>query len=138
MNDKLKKELIVVHTLQNGATVTSISNHHFLFSDGTRMETQHPDITKLFTLSRVVQNHGEIKGMRVIEVQMEISPEQQSLLQDLSSLVDLVVIPFPVLVSLREQNIRHLFKNCVAFNATQATQRLPPEQKIIDINNWSW
>jgi hypothetical protein len=49
-----------------------------------------------------------------------------------------VILPFPVLVALREQGIRDRYPNAVAFNATLETQRVPPDEKIVDIHNWSY
>lgn len=127
-----------VHTLSNGARVLSISAHGFKFSDGTESEAQTKECVEAFTLKRVYESRGEICGMKVNQVSMILTDQQIQELTALAGEVDLVILPFPVLTALREQGIRAQFGNCVAFNATPETQRSAPQDKIIDINNWSY
>ena len=126
-----------IHTLSNGATVISTSMHGFKFSDDTEC-SGNPEIAKMFTLERVTANKTTIKGMAVNETRMVINEEQKVYLGELCQSYDIVIVPFPVLVSLREMGIRDNFPNAVAFNATKETQRLPPQDKIVDIQNWSY
>lgn len=127
-----------IGTLSNGATVCSLSPHGFKCSDGAEIPPQLDSIVKEFTLERKFQKKGEICGMEINEVRMVLGDEQIEKLRCLAASVDLVVIPFPMLVALREQGIREQFTNCVAFNATKETQRSAPNDKVIDINNWSY
>jgi hypothetical protein len=76
--------------------------------------------------------------MAINEIKMVLTEEQEILLFRLQDLGDLVIAPFPLLVSLRESGKRHLFTKVVAFNATENTQRSAPNAKIVDITNWSW
>ena len=128
-----------IHTLKNGSTVSWISHHGFKFSDGTQTDgAQVPEVVDLFNLTKQVREMHTINGMRVVSIAMVTTEEQQTRLQQLSDLVDIIIVPFPVLVALREQGIRHLFPKCMAFNCTKDTQRLAPSEKIVDINQWSW
>jgi len=126
------------HKLTNGAAVLSISGHGFRFSDGTESEAQEMSIVDFFTLRRQNRKVGEIKGMPLNEVRMALAKNQQDELKRLSELVDIVIVPFPVLAAMREQGIRDEFPNCVAFNATPETQRSAPQDKVVDITNWSY
>lgn len=127
-----------IHSLLSGATVISLSPHGFKFSDGTESEAQLPEVVAAFTLQRKYESRGEIHGMAVNQMSMLLSEEQLTELKSLSEKADLVIVPFPVLTALREQGVREQFGNCVAFNATPETQRAAPQDKIVDINNWSY
>ena len=129
---------INIHSLKNGATVISVSNHPFQFSDGTASQPQTQEVCGKLTLERTLVRKGYIKGMPLNQISMLLSFEQQEFLGKLCTLADIVIVPFPVLSALREQGIRHLFPNAVAFNATQETQRSAPNEKVVDINNWSY
>jgi hypothetical protein len=127
-----------IHTLVSGAKLISLSPHQFQFSDGTTSEPQEADVVGLFTLKRELTPKGQLAGMAVNETAMRLSAGQQEALAELAGMADLVILPFPVLTALREQGIRDQFPNCVAFNATQDTQRSPPNEKVVDIQNWSY
>ena len=127
-----------IHTLNNGSTVISLSLHPFTFSDGTVAEGQDKDLVDFFTLERKFEAMYPINGMGVNRVQMILSREQLLRLTLLSKDVDIVILPFPVLTALREQGVRDMYPNCLAFNATVDTQRSPPNEKIVDIDNWSY
>jgi hypothetical protein len=127
-----------IHTLANGATIASLSPHGFKFSDGTESLAQGKAFCDLFTLARCNKRVGEIKGMTINSVQMLLSQHQLDCLSELCGLVSLVLVPFPVLTALREQQVRDRYPNVVAFNATVETQRAAPQDKIVDINNWSY
>lgn len=124
--------------LSSGATITHISAHGFLCSDGTEIGPQDKPVVEAFTLERKFSNKGTIKGMALNEMCMSLSNIQIEKLKEISAKVDIVVVPFPVLSSLREQGIRAQFTNVVAYNATKETQRSVPQDKVIDINNWSY
>jgi len=128
----------VIHTLANGATVMSLSPHEFRFSDGTVAPPQHPDVVALFTLARDFREVRRIKGMAVVEMAMRLTIDGQVGLGYAANMVDIVIVPFPVLTALREQGIRNSYPNCVAFNATQETQRSSPTEKVVDIEKWSY
>lgn len=134
----INKEMLNIHKLKNGALVMGISGHGFRFSDGTACGAQNQDITDSLTLTRQFALVKHIAGMSVNEVKMILTEPQQQILQKLSEFTDLIIVPFPVLSSLKEQGIRHLFPKCVAFNATPETARALPQDKIVDVNNWSW
>ena len=127
-----------IHKLNNGATIITTSAHAFKFSDGSISEPQDVDVVNKFTLARTESKVDEIKGMTVNQVSMTLSEDQLKSLQELCVSADIVLIPFPVLTSLREQGIRSQFKNALAFNATKDTQRAAPGDKIVDLNNWSY
>lgn len=128
----------ITHTLANGAVICGLSPHDFRFSDGTKGGAQVEDLVKFFTLSRDYRKVGEVRGMSLNEVRMVLSQDQLDKLQEIAASVDLVVVPFPVLTALREQGVRAQYPNVVAFNATQETQRSAPQDKIVDIDNWSY
>jgi Xaa-Pro aminopeptidase len=91
-----------------------------------------------FTLKRDYRKIGEIRGMPLNEVRMVLDDNQLEALRQIAKIVDIVLVPFPVLTSLREQSIREQFPNVVAFNATTETQRSAPQDKVVDVNNWSY
>lgn len=124
-------------TLNNGATVISTSNHGFMISDGTHV-VGNPEIAAKLTAERIFKKVAEIKGMPLNSVTFILNQDQLDLLKKLSESYDIVIIPFPILATLREMGVRDNFKNVVAFNATKETQRLPPDQKIVDCMNWSY
>lgn len=134
----VEKNACKVHALKSGATVLSLSAHPFQFSDGTVSEKQEQCLVEAFTLRRVFKKVGMVKGMTVNEMKMILTQDQLNLLGDLCKTVDLVILPFPVLTALREQGEREKFPNAVSFNATVETQRSAPNEKVIDINNWSY
>ena len=127
-----------IHTLRNGATLIIASPHGARFSDGTVCEAQHKDMCDALNCQRVLQDAGTIKGMKLVELRMVLSPEQLDYLAELCASADIVLIPFPVLTALREQGVRSRFPNAVAANATAETQRSAPDQKVWDINAWSY
>lgn len=130
---------VKIHQLHNGATVISLSAHPFTFSDGSVSEPQSAEVVKGLTMKRESQTLHEIKGMKINWTRFTLTQEQLDLLRELCSKADIVILPFPVLSTLREMGVRDQFRNAVAFNATPETQRTQePSQKIVDINNWSY
>jgi hypothetical protein len=127
-----------IHTLLNGASVVSLSPHGFKFSDGSESLSQDQDLVKTFTLKRELREVGQIRGMVLNEVRMVLSDEQLTRLAEIAGQVDIVLVPFPLLTALREQSVREQFPNVVAFNATTETQRSAPQDKVVDVNNWSY
>jgi hypothetical protein len=127
-----------VHLLVNGASVVSLSPHGFKFSDGSESLSQDQNLVKTFTLKRELREVGQIRGMVLNEVRMVLSDEQLTLLAEIAKQVDIVLVPFPLLTALREQGVRDQFPNVVAFNATTETQRAAPQDKVVDVNNWSY
>jgi hypothetical protein len=100
--------------------------------------SQDQNLVKTFTLKRELREVGQIRGMVLNEVRMVLSDEQLTLLAEIAKQVDLVLVPFPLLTALREQGVRDQFPNVVAFNATTETQRAAPQDKVVDVNNWSY
>jgi len=139
---ELRKEIMTsmcaIHTLTNGATVTSLSPHGFRFDDGTSSSPQNSEIVDMFTLKREFKSVKEINGMQINQMKMVMTYDQRRKLKLISSIVDIVIVPFPVLVSLREAGIREDFPNCLSFNCTKETMRESPQNKVIDTNNWSY
>ena len=135
-------ELVKIHTLRNGATILPLSpGHGFKFSDGTECGPQVPALCSMLTLDRQVKHVKTIKGMPVNKIAMTLRQDQIAMLRALSAMADLVMVPFPVLTAIREdedQNLRQELHNIVAFNATEGTQRSAPAEKVVDINNWSY
>jgi hypothetical protein len=129
---------LVIHTLKNGATVLPLSLHGFKFSDGTACAGQDPDVVAKFTLQRDVQYIGTLKGMDINSMRMVLTDKQLQDLDAIAAVVDIVILPFPVLVALHDAGVREDFANCVGFNPTLETQRAAPDAKVVDINNWSW
>jgi|APGre2960657423_1045063.scaffolds.fasta_scaffold130481_2 hypothetical protein len=128
-----------IHVLANGARLMSLSpSHGFRFSDGTECGPQQREFCDLFTLRRDQTLVGDIKGMSLYKVSMVLSELAQARLKALCEQVDIVLVPFPMLTALREQNIREHYPNAVAFNATPETSRSAPGEKVVDINNWSY
>lgn len=128
-----------VHTLANGARVIVTSpGHGFKFSDGTQCVPQNKEICDALTCKREEITTFHICGMRVNQIMMTLDEQQLHILSCLCQAADIILVPLPVLVALREASIRSYYPNVVAMNATPKTQRLPPDQKIVDINNWSY
>jgi hypothetical protein len=132
-----------IHTLANGATVVTTSPHPFKFSDGTVSEAQSKELCDFFTLKKTFGVVREIKGMKITETRFIVSNEQYDFLFELSKKVDIILVPFPFLQSLKEELLSderdciHFLPNVVAFNSTPETSRSAPQDKIVDINNWS-
>ena len=128
----------VHHLTNNRATIISLIPHSLRFSDGSVSEPQDEEIVKMFTLARESENVHIIAGMNVNSTRMVLSRDQLVRLNEIRGDTDLVLVPFPMLVALREQGVRDMFPNVVAFNATVETQRSPPDEEIVDVENWSY
>src|SRR5205823_345909 len=106
--------------------------------DGTeQVGGQDPGICAALNCDRVQREVALIAGMRVAETRMTLRPEQVDFLRDLCAQADIVLIPLPVLMSLREQGVRDTVPNALAMNATPETMRSPPSDKVVDLQNWS-
>ena len=135
----------IIHTTEiNGKQVkiTSLSPHPFKLSNGDVLPAQSKEVVDFFTLTRkttsVYVHRIAQLGMEVNTITMALTEGQGAALEKLALNADIVIIPFPMLTALREQGIRHLYQNCVAFNATQETQRSAPNDKVVDLMNWSY
>lgn len=135
----------VIHTTKvndKEVKITSLSPHPFKLSNGDTLPAQSKEVVDFFTLNRnktsVYVHRIAQLGMQVNAISMLLTEEQHVALSELGMKADVVIIPFPMLTALREQGIRHLHQNCVAFNATQETQRSAPNDKIVDLMNWSY
>ena len=124
-----------LHVLSNGATVVTTSPHPFKFSDGTEAPPQNEEFCKYFTLQKNFQVLREVQGMKITKTSFVLSKPQIDCLNIVSYNCSIVLVPFPVLQTLKEGN--HLYSNVVAFNSTPDTSRSPVDQKVVDINNWS-
>ena len=136
--DRVPDTAPIIHTLAGGATLLHLSPHTFRFSDGTIAEPQHPDICQFFTLARHETRKSTIKGMVCNETRFLLHGNQLDYLTELSKKADIVLVPLPMLLTLREQGQRKNYTNVVAGNSTTETQRSAPDQKIYDVQNWSW
>ena len=135
----------IIHTTDiNGKQVkiASLSPHPFKLSNGDVLPAQSKEVVDFFTLTRkktsVYVERITKLGMQVNSIEMPLTEEQHIALSKLGTKVDILIIPFPMLTALREQGIRHLHQNCVAFNATEETQRSAPNEKVVDLMNWSY
>lgn len=135
----------IIHVTEvNGKQVkiTSLSPHPFKLSNGDTLPAQSKEVVDFFTLTRkttsVYVHRIAQLGMEVNTITMALTEGQGAALEKLALAADIVIIPFPMLTALREQGIRHLYQNCVAFNATQETQRSAPNDKVVDLMNWSY
>lgn len=128
---------MIIHTLKSGATILTTSPHPFIFSDGSVSLPQDKELCDMLTLQRETQLVRTIAGMKVNRTRMVLSADQMRLLRSLTVGVDLVLVPFPVLTALRESGETSDLENVVAFNATTETQRSSPQEKVVDIQNWS-
>ena len=124
-----------LHVLSNGATVVTTSPHSFKFSDGTEAPPQNEEFCKYFTLQKNFQVLREVQGMKITKTSFVLSKPQIDCLNIVSYNCSIVLVPFPVLQTLKEGN--HFYSNVVAFNSTPDTSRSPIDQKVVDINNWS-
>jgi hypothetical protein len=127
-----------VHLLSNGSRIITLAAQPLRFSDGTVSEGQDRDVLEKLTLYRKFRKVSTVKGMHINETRMQMSDNQVQYLRELADDADIVILPFPILTALREQGIRDQFDNCVAFTVTRDTVRAPVEDKVIDINNWSY
>ena len=131
--------IIQIHTLKDGSTVINTSLHGFKFSDGTECAAQNKDLVEALSLSRKTVFKRKINDMSVNEVGFIISKEQYELLEILSKKADIVILPILVIETLKRERIRDQFPNCVGINTTPETRRTSNmNDKIIDIDNWSW
>lgn len=127
-----------IHYLKSGVTVITLSVHPLKFSDGTIAAGQDEYLVKKLILKRVHTEHEPVAGMRVTSSNLVISEEQISLLAFLCQKADIVILPFQIHTALSKQGIRNRFPNALVYNPTKETMRLPPDKKIIDINNWGY
>jgi hypothetical protein len=128
-----------IHTMASGATLIVTSpGHGFRFSDGTSCDGQDKSVCDGLTCKRTSRKVGEIKGHVLNETLMRLDDNQLEYLRHLCTQADLVMIAFPVLAALREQGVRDRFPNAVAMNATLDTQRVAPDAKVVDVQNWSY
>lgn len=134
----------LTHTLANGATVVTFSPHAFKFSDGTEAQPQTKEFCDFFTLKKNFKVIRENKGMKFTKTSFDLSEEQYEKLQSLSN-YDMLLMPFQLLQAVHEfKSYRamptphmSIIHNAVAFNATPETARSAPQDKVVDINNWS-
>ena len=126
---------MITHKLANGATLVHLSPHSFKFSDGTEIGGQDKEVVDLFTLKKKFEILREIKGMKVTKTTFVLDQAQQDEITKISSSADLVLVSFQMLQALHDSGLK--LPNIVAFNSTPETARSAPDQKVVDINNWS-
>lgn len=127
-----------VHTLKNGSTVVSLSPHGFKFSDGTESGPQDRSFVDQFTLAKEFSVLREVGGMKLTRTRFVVSKEQKNLLKQVAEGATLVLVPFQFLQALQDSlETGESFPNVVAFNATKETARSAPDQKVVDVDNWS-
>ena len=126
------------HTLANGATIVTFSPHGFKFNDGTEAQPQNKEFCNFFTLKKEFKVVGEIKGMKLTSTEFVLSNEQLDLIETVSTNADLLLVPFQLLEAYRKNCPNHKkINNIVSFNSTPETARSAPQDKIVDVNNWS-
>lgn len=124
-----------IHALANGVTVVHLSQHQFRFSDGTIAEPQDADVVSKFTLKKEFKVLREIRGMKVTRTAFVVDEQQMDELNKIAKSVDIVLVSFQMLQAIHDSGFH--FNNVVAFNSTKETARSSPEEKIVDIDNWS-
>ena len=125
----------MTHTLANGATIVHLSLHSFKFSDGTESPGQNKELVDKFTLKKKFEVLREIKGMKVTKTSFVLDEQQKDEMTKLAQSVDIVLVSFQLLQALNDSGLK--LPNVVAFNSTPETARLQPDQKVVDVNNWS-
>jgi hypothetical protein len=126
------------HTLSNGATIVTFSPHGFKFSDGTESAPQLKEFCDFFTLQKKFEVIRSTKGMKFTKTSFNLSQEQFDAIESLDKF-DILLMPFQLLQAVHEFSQQHLraVVNAAAFNATKETCRSSPQDKVVDINNWS-
>lgn len=126
------------HTLSNGATIVTFSPHGFKFSDGTESTPQLKEFCDFFTLQKKFEVIRSVKGMKFTKTSFALSHEQFEAIESLDKF-DILLMPFQLLQAVHEFSQQHLraVVNAAAFNATKETCRSSPQDKVVDINNWS-
>jgi hypothetical protein len=124
-----------IHTLANGAKLVHLSKHKFKFSDGTEAEGQVGELVDKFTLSKEFKVLRQIHGMNVTRTKMVLSKDQVNSLAQIADSVDILLVSFQLLQAICDSGYH--IGNVVAFNSTPETARSAPDEKIVDINNWS-
>ena len=125
-----------IHTLANGSKLVHLSKHKFRFSDGTEAEPQDSALVDEFTLKKDFQVVKQINGMNLTRTKMVLTLEQATKLYQIACKVDILLLPFQLLQASSDFGFYHC-NNMVAFNSTPETARSSPDEKIVDINNWS-
>ena len=123
------------HTLANNASLVHLSLHSFKFSDGTETTGQDRELVDKFTLKKKFEILREIKGMKVTKTSFVLDEQQKQEMTKLAQSVDVILVSFQLLQALHDSGLK--LPNVVAFNATPETSRLQPDQKVVDVNNWS-
>ena len=77
----------------------------------------------------------EIKGMKVTRTSFVLEQGQLDEIAAIAATADLVLVSFQLLQALHDGGLR--LPNVVAFNSTPETARSAPDQKVVDVNNWS-
>jgi hypothetical protein len=125
------------HTLANGSTIVTFSNHQFKFSDGTVAQPQNKEFCDFFTIQKNFVVDREIKGMKLTKLVSTLTKNQLDLLAEVSKSCDIVLVPFQLLETINKYNRKDEFMNIVSFNSTPDTARSSPQDKVVDISNWS-
>ena len=126
---------MITHSLANGSTLVHLSLHPFKFSDGTECPGQSKELVDKFTLKKKFEVIHKINGMNITKTSFVLDEEQKNQMTNLANSVDIVLVSFQLLQALHDCDLK--LPNVVAFNATPETTRLQPDQKVVDINNWS-
>ena len=127
------------HTLANGASLVTFSPHGFKFSDNTECPPQLKTFCDFFTLSKKFEVVREFKGMKFTKTSFNLTLEQFQEIQNLKH-HDILLMPFQLLQAVHDSEFNSVLEpilNAVAFNATKETSRSNPQDKVVDINNWS-
>ena len=113
---RISFENLIIHTLANGATVIPLLFGSQEFSDSTKCAEQNREIVEFFYGEAVVQNMGEIKGMKVTKKYRRLSVNQHiGPLHRLSQMADLIIVPESIIEALERCGHRDHFPNIVTF-----------------------
>ena len=94
-------------TTKKGLTIANFSSpHQFLFDDGSILPGCSPERSKALMLHPIEKETVNPKGFTDIELKFEMSGEvRKALSESLNSKIDIVIVPLPVMVALKEADI---------------------------------
>lgn len=130
--------------LKDGTVFTHLSKHGFKFSDGTHCDGQLEEVVDLFTIERISGQVYQINGAEniypVYNTRFIVPDAALECLRALEGdeSITLVIAPYLLIDALHKMGVRDEYKKVVAYNATEETRRESPQNKVVDIYNWSY
>jgi hypothetical protein len=137
---------MVKFELKNGQVIFPTSGHGSRFSDGTVFEPSPEEIATIkndwgfmqvkptfspiaLDLNVGVNSRGNFLAEEVLHKMKDIQRENPTVL---------FLVPFMLISALKEMGIRNEFPHFLSTNATPETVRSAPQEKIWDVDNFSW